>query len=78
MSTKTFHVEDSEVEGVQTLSPALKRELGDIEAQFNVDKKTLVKVSQRFEEELKEGLEKHGSNIVRLSLSRAEHGTHFT
>ena len=65
MSTKTFDVEDSEVEGLKALSPALERELENIEAQFNVDKDKLVKISRRFEEELQEGLERHGSNIVR-------------
>ena len=66
MSTKTFDVEDSEVEALQNLSPALKRELENIEAHFDVGKDKLKEISRRFEEELREGLERHGSNIVRI------------
>ncbi|KAK5120408.1 hypothetical protein LTR85_006347 [Meristemomyces frigidus] len=53
----------SEVQGLDNLSPALKTALQDLEAKFTVDRQKLKQISQRFEEELREGLQKDGCNI---------------
>ncbi|KAK3112622.1 hypothetical protein LTR53_010913 [Teratosphaeriaceae sp. CCFEE 6253] len=53
----------SAVEGLDLLSPDLLKELRALEEQFHVDTAKLQEISQRFEQELKDGLAKHGSNI---------------
>lgn len=65
----------SEVEDLDSLPPTLQTELGDLEAQFNVDAKRLKQISHRFEEELQEGLEKDGSNIVCPTLYTMKHSS---
>ncbi|KAI1382021.1 hypothetical protein F4677DRAFT_400577 [Hypoxylon crocopeplum] len=50
-------------EGFEGLSPDLREELIAIENQFNVAGEKLRQISERFKEELREGLEKEGSNI---------------
>jgi len=54
----------SEVRGVEDISPALLKELREIEAQFDVSAAKLKEISHRFEEELREGLDGYGKNIV--------------
>ncbi|OTB13594.1 hypothetical protein K445DRAFT_64313 [Daldinia sp. EC12] len=48
----------------ENLSPELREKLIDIENQFNVTSDKLKEVTRRFEKELREGLEKDGSNIA--------------
>jgi hypothetical protein len=57
----------TEVEGLDHLSVDLKRELESLEDQFHVSSQKLKQISERFEEELKEGLEADGANIVSLA-----------
>jgi hexokinase len=53
------------------LSPQLQEEFDTLKEKFTVDTAKLKEIIHRFEEELKEGLEKDGTNIVRLgSLAR--------
>lgn len=54
----------SEVEGLDKLSSQLRHELKSIEAQFEVSREKLREISRQFERELKDGLEKDGTNIV--------------
>ncbi|KAI1384980.1 uncharacterized protein F4822DRAFT_416934 [Hypoxylon trugodes] len=49
---------------LEDISPSLRKELAEIESQFNVTGEKLKQISERFEEELREGLENEGSNIV--------------
>ncbi|KAI8958466.1 hexokinase-domain-containing protein [Daldinia sp. FL1419] len=48
----------------KNLPPGLQEKLIDIENQFHITSKTLKQITQRFEEELREGLENEGSNIA--------------
>jgi hexokinase len=66
MSTQRRTSQDSAVEGLENLSPELKKELQDLEEQFEVDKAKLKEIVVRFGEELVEGLQKDGANLVRL------------
>ncbi|KAI0841924.1 hypothetical protein F5Y06DRAFT_292747 [Hypoxylon sp. FL0890] len=52
--------ESNNLEGI---SPHLRDELTNIKNQFNVTSEKLKQISERFEEELREGLEKEGSNL---------------
>ncbi|KAK5133270.1 hypothetical protein LTR08_008004 [Meristemomyces frigidus] len=63
MTTHHSSAKASEADGLKTLSPALQAELKALEADFTVDGPKLKHISQRFEEELREGLEKNGCNI---------------
>lgn len=47
-----------------TLAPGVQDALASIEKQFTVNTDKLKQISKRFEEELREGLEKDGANIV--------------
>ena len=47
-----------------SLSPELRHELKCIGEQFTVDTAKLKAISERFQEELLEGLERDGGNIV--------------
>lgn len=42
----------------------MKNELEDLERQFTVDKQKLKDITKRFQEELEEGLQENGKNIV--------------
>ncbi|KAI1134495.1 hypothetical protein F5Y05DRAFT_398099 [Hypoxylon sp. FL0543] len=53
----------SEPNSLEGISPDLQAELNNIENQFNVTSEKLKQISERFEEELREGLEKEGSNL---------------
>ncbi|KAK5735515.1 hypothetical protein LTR17_008048 [Elasticomyces elasticus] len=53
----------SDVQGLDNLSPVLLNELRALEQQFKVTPEKLKQISQRFEEELKDGLAKDGTNI---------------
>ncbi|KAK5677857.1 hypothetical protein LTS10_009740 [Elasticomyces elasticus] len=53
----------SDVQGLDNLSPVLLDELRALEQQFDVTPEKLKQISQRFEEELKDGLAKDGTNI---------------
>ncbi|KAI0016430.1 hexokinase-domain-containing protein [Xylariomycetidae sp. FL0641] len=46
-----------------SLVPELQGQLSDIEQQFTIRTDDLKRITERFEEELREGLEKHGANI---------------
>ncbi|KAK5696816.1 hypothetical protein LTR97_008120 [Elasticomyces elasticus] len=53
----------SDVQGLDNLSPVLLDELRALEQQFDVTPEKLKQISHRFEEELKDGLVKDGTNI---------------
>jgi hexokinase len=53
-----------------TLPADLERELSKLREDFTVTRDKLKQISRRFEEELREGLEKENQNIVRRIVSR--------
>ncbi|KAI1415868.1 hypothetical protein F5Y13DRAFT_186722 [Hypoxylon sp. FL1857] len=53
----------SKSNGLEGISLDLRDEMINIENQFNVTSEKLKRISERFEEELREGLEKEGSNL---------------
>ena len=68
MTVQAFSAGQPEVHALDKLPPALQAELEVLEAAFTVDGPKLKQISQRFEEELREGLASNGCNIVGLVL----------
>lgn len=54
----------TEIMDVPALAPGLHDALASIEKQLTVDTAKLKQISKLFEEELREGLERDGANIV--------------
>ncbi|KAK7914906.1 hexokinase [Apiospora marii] len=59
---------DTTTRDVQSLPQALQRELKRIESDFTLDTAMLKKITDRFVEELREGLEKPNQNLVCIPL----------
>lgn len=55
---------DTTTRDVQSLPQALQKELKRIESDFTLDTAMLKKITDRFIEELREGLEKPNQNLV--------------
>lgn len=53
-----------ELRKTEDLPKELQTELKKLEDDFTVDTKQLKSITSRFREELREGLEEHGKNIV--------------
>jgi hypothetical protein len=58
---------------VEALPPDLRQELERLEKEFSVDAQKLKEISQQFEQELQDGLDKYGSNIVSLPIKWQYH-----
>ena len=57
---------DTTPKDVQSLPKELQKELKRIESDFTVDTAMLKNITEKFGEELREGLEKPNQNLVRL------------